>query len=344
MRWLSRPIMLATLLAGLAAGTASALQADEEKPTLKPAASAAEIARWLNDLSSRDFATREQASRRLADAGEAAIEPVAQLSDTDNLELAMRGLFILKEQMQSNQPVVKEAAKKALEKLAASSRGSVSKRAQAILNPPADNPIPSRVNPGALQLRFAPGIAGGVRNLSVSSRTVNGHTEMTITEDSTKVAISHTNGREIVVKITDPPKDGKEQPTKEFTAKDTDELKKKHPEAHKYFERYTGWKNLIPAERIPLIGPLANQVKDNAIAGVPAPVAASGVRKPLDLEQLQKTLQEIESAQQELQQLSERLQALAANKSTDPDAIKKLAEEIRSASERIKTARLKLLP
>jgi predicted DNA-binding protein (UPF0251 family) len=332
---------LAILLAILVVACGSILPADEEKPAPKPAALSEDIARWLNDLSGQDFPTREQASRKLVDAGEAAIEPVAQLTDTDNLELAMRGLFILKEQMQSKQPGVKEAAKKALERLSASRRGSVAKRAQAILNPPADNPVPNRVNPGGIQFQFAPAIAGGARKVSVSSRTVNGHTDLTVNEDGTKVAISHTNGRDIVVKIKEPPKDGKEQPEKEFTAKDLDELKKQHPEAARFYERYaTGNGNVVGAG--------AGQIPVQAPAIIPpaAPVRViqPSAQPPLNLEQLQITLQEIEAARKELQALIDRLQALGKDNNANTEALSKLADEIRGATDRIKAARLKLLP
>jgi hypothetical protein len=340
MRWQLRPTTLVLLIAFVAAPAAA--EQDSEKPkTAKPAVSAEEIARWLTELGSQDFTVREQASRRLVDAGDAVIDAVTQLTDTDNLELAMRGLFILKEQMQSKDAGVKAAAKKALEKLAASSRGSVAKRAQAILNPPADNPAQNGINPGQLQLRFLPGIAGGARNVRVSSRNQNGRTEIDITEDDIKVAISHSNGRDIVVKVTDPPKEGKEQPVKEFAAKDADELKQKHPEAHKYFERYAAGNN---AAGVFALGQAQIQLQRNAAPGIPARLDLAGGRTLMNTEQLKASLQEIEEARTDLQQLAERLQALAAKDNTDPAALKKLADDIKSANERIKAARLKLLP
>lgn len=341
MRWLSRPIAFVPLIVVLAVGNAAAQQNVDKPAIAKPAVSAEEIARWLNELGSQDFTVREQASRRLVEAGEAVVDPVTQLADTDNLELAMRGLFILKEQMQSKDAGVKAAAKKALEKLAASSRASVAKRAQGILNPPADNPAQNGINPGQLQLRLLPVIPGGARNVRVSSRNQNGRTELDITEDDIKVAISHSNGRDIVVKVTDPPKEGKAQPAKEFAAKDADELKQKHPEAHKYFERYAAGNN--PAGVFAL-GQAQVQLQRNAAPGIPARLDLAGGRTLINTEQLKSSLQEIDEARTDVQQLAERLQALAAKDNVDPAALKKLADDIKSANERIKSARLKLLP
>jgi uncharacterized protein YggU (UPF0235/DUF167 family) len=275
------------------------------------------------------------------EAGEAAADPVAELADNDNLELALRGLFILKEQWQSPDAGVKEAARKALAKLAGSKRSSVSQRAQATLNPPAENPVSSRRNRGGVPFRFVPAIAGGARNVSVSSRTVNGHTEMTINEDGTKVTISHSNGRDIVVKITEPPKDGKVQPTKEFTAKDADDLKRMHPEASRFFERYAAGMKIAAGAGlapIPIPGPAVPAQR------VPQRIEPDPVPPPLGLDDARNSLQEIDAAQKELQQLSRRLQDLAANGNADADTIKALAEEVRIATERLKAARLKLLP
>ncbi|MBI5759386.1 MAG: hypothetical protein HZA46_12780 [Planctomycetales bacterium] len=339
MRWHSRPTTLALLIAFLAAASAVAQQTPDKPATTKPAVSSEEIARWLNELGSQDFTVREQASRRLVDAGEAVVDPVTQLTDTDNLELAMRGLFILKEQFQSKDAAVKAASKKALEKLAASSRASVAKRAQAILNPPADNPAQNVPNARQLQFRFVPGIAGAQR-IQVQIRNQNGRTEINVTENDTKVAITHTNGRDIVVKVTEPPKDGKEQPAKEFAAKDADELKLKHPEAHKHFEKYAAGNN---AAGVAGPGQIQILAQGNIVPGG-QPWAMLGPKTIIDTDHLKKTLQEIDEARTELQQLAERLHALATKDNADPAVLKKLADDMKAASERIKAARLKLLP
>jgi hypothetical protein len=345
MRWLSRPTTLALLIAFLAAASAVAQQTPDKPATTKSAVSSEEIARLLNELGSQDFTVREQASRRLVDAGEAVVDPVTQLSDTDNLELAMRGLFVLKEQMQSKDAGVKAASKKALEKLAASSRASVAKRAQAVLNPPDQNPAQNIPNARQLakqiQFRLVPGIAGAQR-IQVQVRNQNGRTEINASENDTKVTISHTNGRDIVVKVTEPPKDGKEQPqpAKEFAAKDADELKQKHPEAYKHFEKYTAGNNVAGVAGLGQIQILA---QGNIVPGG-QPWAMLGPKTIIDTDHLKKTLQEIDEARTELQQLAERLHALAVKDNLDPAALKKLADDINAASERIKAARLKMLP
>lgn len=91
------------------------------------------------------------------------------------------------------------------------------------------------INVIQLQIPQLPaGGAGG--NITVTSRTVNGKRQIDINENGKKMQIHDTNGKDIVVKIEETVNG--QQKTVEYKAKDFNELKKKHPNAAKVYERY----------------------------------------------------------------------------------------------------------
>ena len=61
-----------------------------------PAAAETHIAEWIEQLGSPQFAQREAASRSLADAGRAALGPLAVAIQRDDLEIASRAMEILR--------------------------------------------------------------------------------------------------------------------------------------------------------------------------------------------------------------------------------------------------------
>ena len=106
-------------------------------------------------------------------------------------------------------------------------------------------------------------IAGANGKIQFQGRTesiVNGKRDIRVTNNDEEIHITETNGKEIVVEITKPVSvevvkkgaDGKEikttvteKRTKAYRAADVDELKKKHPEAAKVYEKHTQLKNVI---------------------------------------------------------------------------------------------------
>lgn len=82
-----RTSFAALLALGLAAGSAPA---DNPAPPSKE-----QIARWVKQLGDEEFAVREEASRRLWEAGEAAEEAVREASKTDDAEVARRTRALL---------------------------------------------------------------------------------------------------------------------------------------------------------------------------------------------------------------------------------------------------------
>ena len=72
---------------------------------------------------------------------------------------------------------------------------------------------------------------------SVSVKNVNGNKEIDVTDNDTKIRIAE-NKDGITMTVTDPPQGDKKPKPREYKAATADELKKKHPEAYKLYEKY----------------------------------------------------------------------------------------------------------
>ena len=210
-----------------------------------------EIARLCRQLGDADFLIREQATKQLLAGGNAVIGPVADAAESDSLETVMRCLLVLRALYLCPEEPTREAARAALERLSSSRQRSAARRASEILNPPEPySPAAQRLLLRANANRAAMGIrvfqaanpgalpAGGIR---VRTTNRNGDVSVLAEEDGRKVVITHQNEENIVVIVTEPPAAGeKEGKSSEYRAKDLAELKEKHPEAHRLFERYGG--------------------------------------------------------------------------------------------------------
>jgi hypothetical protein len=108
----------------LAAGT-SVLKTD--KPTSD------EINRWIAQLDSDEYWTREDANKRLFRAGKSAIGALGQAARSDKLEVSMRAIGVLARFLDVDDPAVELAAETALEDLAASRVTSAAAHADAAL-------------------------------------------------------------------------------------------------------------------------------------------------------------------------------------------------------------------
>jgi hypothetical protein len=87
------------------------------------------ILRWVRDLDSDRFLDRELATERLILAGVAAVEPIVQALAANNLEVTTRGIHILQELALQSELSTSEAARDALEKVAAPRVTSAARRA-----------------------------------------------------------------------------------------------------------------------------------------------------------------------------------------------------------------------
>src|SRR4051794_38082774 len=114
--------MLRTLLTATAALSilvSSALGAEGLVPTLESAGglSPTEIARLIEQLDAPEFGERQEASRRLSEAGKSALPDVEKAVTAPSREVSGRALDILKLHFQRGDADLKQAAKESLSRL-----------------------------------------------------------------------------------------------------------------------------------------------------------------------------------------------------------------------------------
>lgn len=241
----SLALLLSLNLVGLAAHADDTKNTGTEPP--------GEIQSLIADLDSEKYATRDQASRKLATLGEAAIEPLSAAAESGSREVSTRALGAIELLAKSQMPSAKAKAMSALEKLAKCSNDSVARRAEQILRP-ADVLVPGAVVPGlggrrnfgrGAQIRFNVGgriRIGGGGNLRVRVVQNNNRRAVDVEENGRKIHIEEDE-RGIDVVLTE--KVGDQQKVTAFgRKKNLAELKKAEPEAAKLYEKYVG--GMIP--------------------------------------------------------------------------------------------------
>lgn len=99
-------------------------------------ASAEEIARWIEELDDNQFSVRQQATRKLSEAGEAAIDPLAIAAVTGSLEVSTRAIAALEANyLKTGEKSHKSAglAEEALEQIMATANQSAALHAEQVL-------------------------------------------------------------------------------------------------------------------------------------------------------------------------------------------------------------------
>ena len=91
------------------------------------------IQRWVAELDSDQFAVRESAMNRLISTGSGAIDPVVSAMTGDRREMIARGVYVLEKLAQNGDSATQEAARAALERLAAETTTLAARRAGASL-------------------------------------------------------------------------------------------------------------------------------------------------------------------------------------------------------------------
>ncbi|NQT37307.1 MAG: hypothetical protein HQ581_07460 [Planctomycetes bacterium] len=218
------------------------VDAADDTPEAKPGeaagsseVSAERIATLVKKLDSDKFAQRQDASRQLTAVGKPAIVALTEAATGESLEAIVRSIDVLKGFCESKDDPTKAAAREALKKVAKSDRASAARRAQDALKATEEkvrNPA-GVIGPGQIQINVA-GMAGGRR---VSMKNINGVKEIEADEGDRKVKIVDDPAKGIKMEITTT-KNGKKS-TEKYEAKNADELKKKHPEAHKLYKQYS---------------------------------------------------------------------------------------------------------
>jgi hypothetical protein len=197
----------------------------------------ARIARLIQQLDAGEFSARSEASRSLQQLGPAACPALGKAAVEGSREQRMRALEILGQHFQEGETTTKQAAKEALESIAASDHESSARRAKDILEPKNEQPMIAVPNiaPAQIQIQVQ-AIAGGIGGRGVQRIQVkNGVRQMETDDGQRKIKIVEDPAKGIEVEITQQ-RDGKET-TEKFQAKDADELAKKDPEIHKLYQR-----------------------------------------------------------------------------------------------------------
>jgi hypothetical protein len=105
--------------------------AQGDEPAAAPTAE--QIAGWIEQLGAPQFARREAATKSLLAAGRPAVEPLAGAVQGGDLEVASRGIEILRDMLAADPPLA-EAAEAALEACAEGTRPAAARLAEATLD------------------------------------------------------------------------------------------------------------------------------------------------------------------------------------------------------------------
>jgi len=240
-----------------------ATKADKTDKKPPPAATAENIARWIKDMDSDEYAVREEAVARLTAAGTLAVTPVAKAAKGDSLEVTTRAVKVLQNMLSGKDADAKAAAKAALEELAKDQKHPSSHMAWKALQ----EKNPARTVPGRMPGQIVIGgnviqLVAGAGRMQIAVKNVNGNKEVDVTENDRKIRITEDKDG-ITVTVTDPPKGDAKPKPKQYKAADEKELKKKHPEAHTLYEKYAKGQNAAAIRIVGgNIGGVVNPIKN----------------------------------------------------------------------------------
>ena len=114
--------------------TSEAQGSSSRKPATKTdRPTAEEIGRWIKQLDSDEYWTREDASKRLFRAGALAIESLSEAARSPKLEVSTRAVGVLAQLLELDEPQIELAAESVLEEIAASRVTSAAARAETAL-------------------------------------------------------------------------------------------------------------------------------------------------------------------------------------------------------------------
>jgi hypothetical protein len=218
-----------------------------DEPTTAPAGdtqpvigelSAERIDELAQQLDHTSFAQRQAATKELEKGGKQAIPALETAAMGTSREKTTRSIDLLKKFFETGDETTKAAAKEALTRLSSCNRPSAASRAQAALHPkPPVEQIPWQLPGGGVaQIQVQVQMIGGKGFKRMSMKNVNGVKDIEVEERDRKLKIHEEPTGKIEVEVTEK-KDGK-QTTSKYQADSADELKKKHPEAHKIYEQY----------------------------------------------------------------------------------------------------------
>lgn len=237
------------LLAMLACAVLSTVCRAEALPDASAARAADDATALIRQLDASEFSERQEASRKLSEAGRTVFPDVEKAAEAGTREVATRAVEILRTHFQGGDEATKQAAKASLERLAASGNSSAAQRAAEALNPQPEQTLPTNLNglnpafvplmqrQAALRLQIGARAAiplNGGRRTSV--RSINGRREIEVQDGDKITKVKDAAGGGLEAEITEKV-NGKET-TRKIQAKDLDDLKKQDADAAQVYERY----------------------------------------------------------------------------------------------------------
>ncbi|MCI0356985.1 MAG: hypothetical protein L0211_00675 [Planctomycetaceae bacterium] len=242
-----------------------------------------ELAALIQQLDAPEFSERQEASRKLSEAGKAVFPEVEKAADAGSREVATRAVEILRRHYSGGDLETKQAAEESLKRLAGSGNAAAAQRATQALNPPAAATIPqpaiAGINPVILQQLQQQGIQiqlGGIAPIQngvhrTRVRVVNGLREIEVQKNGNITKVKDVAGGGIEASITEIHPNGKEN-TRKIEAKDLDDLKKKDADAARIYETYNQGARGIQIGALPG-GPLPLPAGALPGGALPAPAA-----------------------------------------------------------------------
>jgi hypothetical protein len=218
----------------------------ESKPAIATAVGELPLdpARWIQQLESAEFSERQEASRKLAEAGRGAFEALESAATEGSREVVSRAIEILRRHHEGGEGATRAAATAALSRLKESGHASAAKQASEALDPPKEpegialNAALPAVRPairlqiGAIQRAGLP--AGNLRRTHV--KTINGKREIEVQDGDKITNVKELDGDALEAEITEKV-NGKET-TRKIAAKNLDDLKKQDEAAAKIYEQH----------------------------------------------------------------------------------------------------------
>jgi hypothetical protein len=220
-------------------------------PTLDPTTGipSTEIARLVEQLDAPEFGDRQEASRRLSEAGKLVLTDLEKAVTTASREVSGRALDILKQHFQQGDAELKQAAKESLARLTENKSASIAQRARNVIDPPKQVAVnlpggPGfRGPPGQMQMfpppRLAPppiapgALAPAVRSVSISE--INGNREVKIDDQTRVTTMQSRPGGPIEISVHDKIRN---QQIKNIKATDLEDLKAKDAALAQLYESY----------------------------------------------------------------------------------------------------------
>jgi hypothetical protein len=343
---------LVAVMAIASRGRAEDPAAPPKADAAKTPAKADDVHQWAKDLDSDIFTTRQEAGRKLFEAGKEAVGPLSAAATGKSLEVTNAAVDILRRLSQSTEPATREAAKASLEKLAQGTNATAAGLAKEALAPPrSPNAQPGAPNIGGnIQLggggiqifgggiggniQIAPGGGGAIQVFRIQANANGGNRSIDVDDNGKKVHIQEDqNGLE--VRVTE--KVNGQDKTDTFKAKNAAELKQKFPEAHKLYEKYgqNGIGNIqiqaLPIRPVPGFGPAIP-----AVPIAPNAIPHRGARRAIEKE----AADQIDEARKLIAEATDNLKKNATPQGND--STQKAIEKLDEAGQKLDEAHQKL--